>query len=153
MRSITGRPVVFHDIPRFPPEHFSRISVRDPLRRPHLDTGLRQLAEEGAIQLFRGDPQASVPDIVGAVGQLQFDVLLHRLEHEYGVPAKLESLGYSHARWISGTPEAMRQATSQRDRLVLYDARGNTVLLFANAFSMRWAERESDGLELKEFPD
>lgn len=149
----TGKPVVFDDIPRFPPEHFSRISVRDPMRRPHLDTGLRQLAEEGAIQLFRGDPQASVPDIVGAVGQLQFDVLVHRLEHEYGVPAKLEGLGYSHARWISGTPEAMQKATSMRDRLVLYDARGNTVLLFANQFSMRWAERESEGLVLKEFPD
>ena len=149
----TGTPVVFDDIPRFPPEHFSRISVKDPLRRPHLDTGLRQLAEEGAIQLFRGDPQASVPDIVGAVGQLQFDVLLHRLEHEYGVPAKLESLGYSHARWISGTKEAMQKATQMRDRLVLYDARGNTVLLFANAFSMRWAERESEGLVLKEFPE
>jgi len=149
----TGKPVVFDDIPRFPPEFFSRISVKDPLRRPHLDTGLRQLAEEGAVQLFRGDPQASVPDIVGAVGQLQFDVLLHRLEHEYGVPAKLVGLGMSHARWISGTPAAMQKATSMRDRMVLYDANGQTVLLFANQFAMRWAERESEGLVMREFPD
>lgn len=149
----TGKPVVFDDIPRFPPEHFSRITVRDPLRRPHLDTGLRQLAEEGAVQLFRADPQASVPDIVGAVGQLQFDVLIHRLQHEYGVPAKLESLGMSHARWISGTREAMQKATSMRDRMVLYDQKGQTVLLFANAFAMRWAERESEGLVLREFPE
>jgi peptide chain release factor 3 len=149
----TGKPVVFDDIPRFPPEHFSRISVKDPLRRPHLDTGLRQLAEEGAVQLFRGDPQASVPDIVGAVGQLQFDVLIHRLEHEYGVPAKLVSLGMSHARWISGTPAAIQKATSMRDRMVLYDAKGQIVLLFANQFAMRWAERESDGLVMREFPD
>ncbi len=149
----TGRPVVFDDIPRFPPEHFSRITVKDPLRRPHLDTGLQQLAEEGAIQLFRGDPQASVPDIVGAVGQLQFDVLLHRLEHEYGVPAKLSGLGMSNARWISGPPDAMQKAMAMRDRMVLYDMRGRPVLLFTNTFAVRWAERESDGLVLREFPE
>jgi peptide chain release factor 3 len=149
----TGKPVEFDDIPRFPPEHFSRISVKDPLRRPHLDTGLRQLAEEGAIQLFRGDPQATVPDIVGAVGQLQFDVLLHRLEHEYGVPAKLQPLGMSHARWISGTREAMQKAMLMRDRMVLYDQKGQPVLLFANRFAMQWAERESEGLVLREFPE
>jgi peptide chain release factor 3 len=149
----TGKPVAFADIPRFPPEHFSRISVRDPLRRPHLDTGLRQLAEEGAVQLFRGDRQASVPDIVGAVGQLQFDVLLHRLEHEYGVPAKLESLGMSHARWIDGEPQAVQKAMLMRDRMLLWDARDRPVLLFANSFSVRWAERESDGIVLKQFPD
>jgi peptide chain release factor 3 len=149
----TGKPVVFDDIPRFPPEHFSRITVKDPLRRPHLDTGLRQLAEEGAIQLFKGDPQASVPDIVGAVGQLQFDVLLHRLEHEYGVPAKLTSLGMSNARWITGDPTAVQRVVTMRDRMLLYDAKDRQVLLFANAFAARWAERESEGVTLREFPD
>jgi peptide chain release factor 3 len=149
----TGKRVAFADIPRFPPEHFSRISVKDPLRRPHLDTGLRQLAEEGAVQLFKADPQASVPDIVGAVGQLQFDVLLHRLEHEYGVPAKLQSLGMSHARWIEGDEQAILRATLMRDRQLLYDAKDRPVLLFTNSFAVRWAERESDGLVLKEFPD
>ncbi len=149
----TGKPVAFADIPRFPPEHFSRITIKDPLRRPHLDTGLRQLAEEGAIQLFKGDPQASVPDIVGAVGQLQFDVLLHRLEHEYGVPAKLSSLGMSHARWIEGDAAAVQRAIMMRDRMLLWDAKDRPVLLFTNGFAVRWAERESDGLVLKEFPD
>ncbi len=149
----TGKPVTFDDIPRFPPEHFSRITVTDPLRRPHLDTGLRQLAEEGAIQLFRGDRQASVPDIVGAVGQLQFDVLLHRLEHEYGVPAKLSGMGMTHARWVEGSETALLKATTMRDRMLLYDAKDRPVLLFANQFAVRWAERESDGIVLKEFPD
>ena len=87
------------------------------------------------------------------MGQLQFDVLLHRLEHEYGVPAKLQSLGMSHARWIEGDEQALLRATLMRDRQLLYDAKDRPVLLFTNSFAVRWAERESDGLVLKEFPD
>src|SRR5690606_27289835 len=68
--------VEFLGIPRFAPTFYSRVVLRDPLRRKHLDTGLRQLAEEGAVQVFYQDSIAGPVPIVGAVGQLQFDVLL-----------------------------------------------------------------------------
>ena len=99
--------VTFADIPRFSPEIFARISVPDPLRRKHLDTGLRQLSEEGAAQVFYEDAAGGHSPIIGAVGRLQFDVLLHRLEHEYGVKARLSDLPYTAARWIEGTPSAL----------------------------------------------
>ena len=80
----------FSGIPRFSPEHFARVRIADPLRRKQLDTGLQQLSEEGAAQVFYQESIAGPAPIVGAVGMLQFDVLLHRLENEYGVQAKLE---------------------------------------------------------------
>ncbi|HEY9516930.1 MAG TPA: peptide chain release factor 3, partial [Gemmatimonadaceae bacterium] len=92
----------FSNIPRFAPEHFARIVVADPLRRKHLDTGLRQLTEEGAAQVFYTESEGSPTPIVGAVGLLQFDVMLHRLEHEYGVPCRLENIPYRFPRWVTG---------------------------------------------------
>ena len=84
----------FSGIPRFAPEHFARIVATDPLKRKQLDAGLRQLTEEGAAQVFytSGTDTLSPTPIVGAVGLLQFDVMLHRLEHEYGAPCRLEKI-------------------------------------------------------------
>src|ERR1043165_2373292 len=76
--------VEFPDIPRFPPEHFARVICEEPLRRKQMDAGLRQLTEEGAAQVFytsATDVSGPTP-IIGAVGLLQFDVMLHRLQHE-----------------------------------------------------------------------
>jgi peptide chain release factor 3 len=94
----------FSGIPRFAPEHFARIVAADPLKRKQLDAGLRQLTEEGAAQVFytSGTDTLSPTPIVGAVGQLQFDVMLHRLEHEYGAPCRLERISARHPRWVVG---------------------------------------------------
>jgi peptide chain release factor 3 len=59
----------------------------------------------------------------------------------------------SHARWIEGEPAAVQRAMLMRDRMLLWDARDRPVLLFTNSFAVRWAERESEGVLLKEFPD
>jgi peptide chain release factor 3 len=134
----------FGGIPRFSPEHFARISVPDPLRRKHLDEGLRQLSEEGAAQVFYEDASGGVAPIVGAVGRLQFDVLLHRLEHEYRVPARLANLGFSAARWVEGEPGAIRDLRGP-GRLLVHDARGRQLILFEGDWSLRSAlERARD---------
>jgi peptide chain release factor 3 len=142
-----GEPLEFSDIPRFPPEHFARILVTDPMRRKHLDTGLRQLTEEGAAQVFyttASETAGPVP-IVGAVGLLQFDVMLFRLEHEYGVPCKLERISARYPRWVTGPREEIERIGRERGRLLLYDAKGNPLLLFDDSWSMRWTvEREKD---------
>jgi peptide chain release factor 3 len=122
----------FTGIPRFSPEHFARITVPDPLRRKHLDTGLRHLSEEGAAQVFYTESVAGPAPIVGAVGLLQFDVLLHRLEHEYNVAARLERMPYEHARWVEGSEEAIRQAAAGYDVALVYDARARPLLLFGS---------------------
>ncbi len=136
----------FDDIPRFSPEHFSRISIVDPLRRKQLDEGLRQLSEEGAAQVFYADSIAGPAPIVGAVGILQFDVLLHRLEHEYGVKARLEPLAYRCARWIEGDPAQIRKvASGGHGRTLVHDSKGQPMILFDNEWTMRnTMEREKE---------
>jgi peptide chain release factor 3 len=136
----------FRDIPRFPPEHFARVMLADPMRRKQLDAGLRQLTEEGAAQVFftsATDISGPTP-IVGAVGLLQFDVLLHRLEHEYRVRCRLDSITYRYPRWVTGRESDIDRIASDQGVMRLYDAKGNPVLLFESEWRLRWiTERDS----------
>jgi len=129
--------IAFGGIPRFSPEHFARISVPDPMRRKHLDTGLRQLSEEGAVQVFYEDAASGVAPIIGAVGLLQFDVLLHRLEHEYGVVAKLSPLPHCAARWVQGDDAEIRDLARGYGCALVSDARGAPLLLFESEWALR----------------
>ncbi len=86
-------------IPNFAPEHFRRVLLKNPLKMKQLQKGLIQLAEEGAIQVFR--PMIGADYIMGAVGVLQFEVTMARLKNEYGVDAVYEPIDYQAARWVS----------------------------------------------------
>ncbi len=88
----------FTGIPNFAPELFRRIQLRDPLKLKALKKGLQQLSEEGATQLFK--PLINNDLILGAVGELQFDVVVHRLKYEYNVECSYESVPVATARWI-----------------------------------------------------
>lgn len=91
----------FTGIPNFAPELFRRIRLKDPLKQKQLLKGLVQLSEEGAVQVFR--PIANNDLIVGAVGVLQFDVVVARLKSEYNVEAIYESVNVATARWVEST--------------------------------------------------
>ncbi len=91
-------PLKFTGIPNFAPEHFRRVLIKNPLKIKQLNKGLVQLAEEGAVQLFR--PLMGSDYILGAVGVLQFEVTMARLKAEYGVDAVYEQVSYATARWI-----------------------------------------------------
>lgn len=132
-------PLEFSGIPRFAPEHFARIYVSDPLRRKHLDTGLRQLSDEGAAQVFYTETVAGPTPIVGAVGILQFDVMVFRLENEYGVPCRLERMSYTQARWVTGPEDEIERVGRAHGRLLVYDAKNNPLILFEDAWSLRAA--------------
>jgi peptide chain release factor 3 len=93
-----GEHIRFTGIPSFAPEIFRRAVLKDPLRLKALRKGLAQLCEEGATQLFR--PLRNNDLILGAVGPLQFDVVAHRLRHEYKVECHFESVTVATARWI-----------------------------------------------------
>jgi peptide chain release factor 3 len=95
----SGENFRFTGIPNFAPELFKRIRLRDPLKQKQLQKGLIQLAEEGAVQVFR--PLINNDLIVGAVGVLQFDVVVARLKSEYNVDAIYEHINVSTARWVS----------------------------------------------------
>jgi peptide chain release factor 3 len=94
-----GENMKFSGIPNFAPEMFRRIRLRDPLKAKQLQKGLIQLSEEGAVQVFR--PFNSNDMIVGAVGVLQFEVVVQRLKTEYNVDAIYEPINVATARWCS----------------------------------------------------
>jgi len=98
-----GEALQFTGLPFFAPEIIRSVEVADPLRTKQLRAGLTQLGEEGAIQVFR--PVAGSVLLLGAVGQLQFEVVAHRLEHEYGVKARIMGSPYQVARWVTCAPE------------------------------------------------
>jgi peptide chain release factor 3 len=139
----------FQGIPRFAPEHFARIIIRDPMKRKQLDTGLRQLTEEGAAQVFftSGTDTTSPTPIVGAVGLLQFDVMLFRLENEYGVPCKLEPYAGRYPRWVTGSEEDIQRVARSQGTTLLYDAKGNPLLLFQDAWAMKYAQDRETSLK------
>ncbi|MBU6377009.1 MAG: peptide chain release factor 3 [Gammaproteobacteria bacterium] len=93
-----GEELVFTGIPNFAPELFRRAVLRDPLKMKALTKGLDQLCEEGATQLFR--PLRNNDLILGAVGQLQFEVVAFRLADEYSVQCTFDAIGVYTARWV-----------------------------------------------------
>jgi peptide chain release factor 3 len=143
-----GRVLRFQGIPRFAPEYFSRVVLKDPLRRKQLDTGLHQLSQEGVIQLFYRPELGKQDPWLGAVGQLQFEVLKERLLTEYSTKCELHSLPYRYARWIGGKPEALTWLQSRRDYVIVQDRNDNMVVLSEGEWPLTYAMRNAPGLEL-----
>jgi peptide chain release factor 3 len=116
-------PLKFVGIPNFAPEHFRRVRLKNPLKTKQLNKGLIQLAEEGAVQVFR--PVMGSDYILGAVGVLQFDVTMARLKSEYGVDAVYESVDYNVARWV-GCDDRKKLAEFEKKNLanIARDAEG-----------------------------
>jgi peptide chain release factor 3 len=144
----TGGAVRFRDIPRFAPEHFARLKLKDPTRRKHLQTGLEQLSHEGTVQLFIREGLGPGDPYVGAVGLLQFEVLKVRLELEYGTRVDLEPTRFTHARWIAGDPKGKEWLDRRTDYAVVSDRDGRPVVLAETPWSLNYALQESPGLEL-----
>jgi peptide chain release factor 3 len=114
-----GEQLKFSGIPNFAPELFRLIRLKDPLRAKALHKGLIQLSEEGAVQVFR--PLRNNDLIVGAVGVLQFDVVVHRLKSEYKVDAIYEPISVSTARWVTSDDNAAMEVFKRKchDNLAL----------------------------------
>lgn len=144
---VSGHGVVqFEDIPKFAPELFAKLSVRDALKRQKMQQALQHLSEEGAIQIFI-DPLVGLQDaIIGAVGELQFEVLVHRLNDEYNLEVKLTRLPYSVARWPrdkEGKPvsELKGAGTIYRDMIE------QPVVLLNQEWDLNWLKRENPDVE------
>ena len=129
-----GETLKFTGIPCFAPEHFRRAQIRNPMKMKQLQKGLQQLAEEGATQLFR--PIHSNDLILGAVGTLQFDVVAHRLEFEYGVDCVFEPYNVATARWLRGEDVAIRALADKSGVNVALDGAGDYVYLAPNRVNL-----------------
>jgi peptide chain release factor 3 len=134
----------FEGIPSFAPEHFARLALVDPLRRKQFARGIEQLAQEGTVQLYR-PPAGRTGDLVlGALGQLQFEVVKYRLESEYGVDVRLEPVPWQLARWVSradGEPVDLDALHDAIEGMVVLDVRERVVVLFDRAWALQTAER------------
>lgn len=144
--------VRYGGIPTFAPEHFAQIEQKDALRRKQFAQGLREIAEEGAIQIFTQPGGGLERVTVGVVGPLQFDVLAARMESEYGVTYHRTDLPHTIIRRL---PEGARVDTLNlaESTLHLADTRGREYLLFAGEWSLRWALEKNKDLTLEEFDE
>jgi peptide chain release factor 3 len=131
-----GEALQFTGLPFFAPEMFRNVEVADPLKTKQLRAGLTQLGEEGAIQVFR--PMAGNVLMLGAVGQLQFEVVAHRLEHEYGVKARIQPCRFQVARWVTADDEQeLKRFISANDHRMALDAVDAPTILVEYAPELR----------------
>ncbi|MEM7768054.1 MAG: peptide chain release factor 3 [Pseudomonadota bacterium] len=131
--------VKFDGIPNFAPEILRRARVKDPMKQKHLKKALESLAEEGVTQLFR--PSIGSDLIVGAVGQLQIEVMSERVAAEYGLDVDFEVAPYNVARWIASEDELKLDAFLDKNKSVTgTDLDGAPVYLAKNAWDVGYAQ-------------
>jgi peptide chain release factor 3 len=126
-------------LPFFAPELFMTVVLKNPLRTKQLQQGLAQLGEEGAIQVFK--PEVGGNMLLGAVGQLQFEVVQHRLKGEYDADIRLEGSQYTGARWITAdTPAELREFVNAYPQRMAKDAADTLAFLCTSPYDVRLAQ-------------
>ncbi len=127
--------------PRFTPEHFVSVGPKDVSKRKAFRKGLEQLAEEGVVQAFYPTDGARDP-LIGAVGQLQFEVFEHRMREEYGVELLTTPTNYKVVRWVDGEPEKLARFAKHVE-----DDAGRPVMLFTSQWDLEYTEKQQPDLE------
>lgn len=131
-----GELLQFTGIPYFAPDFFRSVRIRNPIKIKQLHKGLQQLGEEGAVQVFK--PVSGGDLILGAVGELQFDVVASRLMGEYGVDAVFDGTNITCARWVSCDDKRMLADFEKNlSHNVAYDAASNLTYLAPNNVNLR----------------
>ena len=134
-----GESLKFSGIPHFAPELFKRIRLKDPLKAKQLQNGIRQLSEEGSTQVFF--PFRNNDVVVGAVGQLQFDVVAYRLKEEYGVDAIYEPVNVHTARWVdSEDAKALEKFKTKAEDNLSIDGGGHLTYLAPTRVNLSLSE-------------
>ena len=129
----------FTGLPFFAPEMFMTVILRNPLRTKQLQQGLAQLGEEGAIQVFK--PEIGGNMLLGAIGQLQFEVVQHRLKGEYDADIRLEGSQYTGARWITAdSPGELREFVNAYPQRMAKDAADTLAYLCTSPYDVRLAQ-------------
>lgn len=141
-----GAKFEYGELPRFSPELFAGLSIKDPLKKKQLQKGVVQLSEEGTIQVFYDPIVGEQEPIIGVVGALQFDVLLHRLQVEYNLDVKLQRLPFSVARWPKKEGK-LYDGELQGASRIFKDKKGQQVVLLDKEWDVGWLEKENPDLE------
>ncbi len=144
-----GEALQYRGIPSFSPEIFREVVNRDPMKSKQLDKGIRQLTEEGVAQLFIKEPGSK--KIVGTVGELQFDVIRYRLEHEYGAKCEFVHLPIHKACWLTAEKEEDLEAFLRyKSNDVAQDKDGNWVYFAESAWVLNVSREKHPGVAFHE---
>jgi peptide chain release factor 3 len=136
-----GEMIHFKGLPSFSPELFRYIENADPMKSKQLAKGVDQLMEEGVAQLFVS--QFNGRKIIGTVGQLQFEVIQYRLEHEYGAKCRYEPLSMYKACWIEcHDPKILSEFKKRKYQKMAVDKRGRDVFMADSAFILQMTQDE-----------
>jgi len=140
----------FEPLPTFPPELFALVLPVNTMKAKHFQKGVSQLAQEGAIQVYHNEYNEI---IIGAVGQLQFEVFEYRLKNEYNADIRMNHLDFQLARWVKTDDlERVKRLMDSRTMLV-YDHFDRPLILFANQFTLNYFVERHDDIELVEALD
>lgn len=146
-----GTAVRFPPIPSFAPEHFAAMRSTDVAGYKSFGKGISQLREEGAVQIFYPWGTTRTEPILGAVGELQFEVAKYRLESEYNVKTILTRLPFALARHVEGERERIAQAHLPSNAKLVEDWEGRTAALFESEWSVRLAQEWNPSLTFAPF--
>src|SRR5690625_990834 len=142
-----GETLQFTCLPFFAPELFQAVEVNDPLRVKQLRTGLTQLGDEGAIQVFRPHLSSGTM-LLGEIGRLQFEVVAQRLKNEYAVDARFTPSRYEMARWVtSDDPDALQRFIDQQVAHMAYDVVDAVAFLATSPAQLRVAQELHPAIE------
>jgi len=144
-----GKKIEYEGIPCFSPEIFAYLKNPNPSKFKQFQKGIKELREEGAVQVMYSTDEFKRDPILAAVGQLQIEVVQFRMQNEYNVETTTEPLAYSVARWVHGGWEALEKAGRIFNAIAVKDNWGRPVLLFKNEWNLRQIEQDSPELELK----
>ena len=137
----------FAGLPNFAPEILQRVRVKDPLKAKHLKKALEGLAEEGVTQLFR--PVLGSDFVVGAVGQLQFEVMADRLANEYQLDVMFEASPYAEARWMAGKPADIEAFASTHRTAMADDIDGAPVFMAKSSWEVSYVSERYPNVEFQ----
>ncbi|MBE3568850.1 MAG: peptide chain release factor 3 [Bacillales bacterium] len=135
----------FEKLPQFTPELFVKVSPKNVMKQKSFHKGIQQLVQEGAIQLFK--TYRTEEYLLGAVGQLQFEVFEHRMKNEYNSEVLMEPMGSKIARWIENE-DAVDETLSSSRSLLVKDRFDRKVFLFENDFALRWFQEKNSDIHL-----
>jgi peptide chain release factor 3 len=143
-----GKKLEYEGIPCFSPELFAFLRNPNPSKFKQFQKGVKELQEEGAVQIMYSADEAKRDPILAAVGQLQFEVVQFRMKNEYGVETTLEPLGYSVARWVLNGWDALDKVGRLFNTLTIKDLWNRPVLLFKNEWNVNQLLQDHPSLKL-----
>jgi peptide chain release factor 3 len=143
-----GKKIEYEGIPCFSPEIFAYLKNPNPSKFKQFQKGIKELQEEGAVQIMYSTDEFKRDPILAAVGQLQIEVVQFRMQNEYNVETRIESLPYSVARWVHGGWEALEKAGRIFNAIAVKDNWSRPVLLFKNEWNLRQIEQDMPELKL-----